>query len=122
MWEHLKAFSRMKKTLFENFQEKLSSLSTEEKAKLLNEYFQECDAEKCWYEFDEDFFNALYANKPMEAARAAVMGGIDFKHKYIRIDAYGNLQSCNIKHIAFELFHYEEEVFESDLWQKYFTL
>ena len=45
------------------------------------------------WENDEDFFNCMYENKIMEAVRATCSGDYDYNDDYVRINAYGNLES-----------------------------
>ena len=45
------------------------------------------------YENDEEFFNMFFADKPMEAARAAIFGDYNFSHDYVTFNGYANLQS-----------------------------
>jgi hypothetical protein len=45
------------------------------------------------YSFDEDFFTTFFNNKPMEAARAATFGNVNWSDDWIMFDGNGNLES-----------------------------
>ena len=47
------------------------------------------------YIFDEDFFNTYFEGKPMEAARAATFGSLNWMHNFIKFDGYSNLESID---------------------------
>lgn len=44
---------------------------------------------------DEDFFEAFFHNKPMEAVRSAYYGDYNYNDKYVKFDGYENLESLN---------------------------
>lgn len=76
--------------------EKLEDLSTEEWVSLHNEYCQNNGyGDDEVYTFDDDFFNTYFDGKPMEAARAASFGSINWSDAWIKFDGYANLQSLN---------------------------
>ena len=60
---------------------------------LHNEYYSENNADNEIFEFDEEFFNTFFADKPMEAARAASFGQINWGDQYIKFNGYANLES-----------------------------
>lgn len=47
------------------------------------------------YDFDEDFFNTYFDGKPMEAARAASFGEVNWSDDYIKFNGYANLESIS---------------------------
>lgn len=44
---------------------------------------------------DEEFFEVFFEGRVMEAVRATCYGEYNFNDDYVKIDVYGNLQSCN---------------------------
>jgi hypothetical protein len=69
------------------------NLTDGEKLSKWNEYQSEEGEGPEYYDFDEDFFNTHFQDKPMEAARATQFGSINWSHSYIMFDGYGNLES-----------------------------
>lgn len=65
-----------------------------------------------YMENDEDFFEIYYNNRPMEAVRACYYGNYNYMHDYVKIDAYGNLQSCNEWELQAEIRDYIDEIIE----------
>ena len=65
----------------------------------LNAYNTYCDYmnynDDVIYSFDDDFFDTHFSSKPMEAARAASFGNINWSHDWITFDGYGNLKSID---------------------------
>jgi hypothetical protein len=47
------------------------------------------------YRNDENTYNELYYNNPMEAVRAAMYGDFIYESTWIRVDAYSNLESTD---------------------------
>lgn len=47
------------------------------------------------WENNEDFFNCMYRNNIMEAIRATCFGNYDYNDDYVRMNAYGNVESLN---------------------------
>lgn len=47
------------------------------------------------FDFDDDFFNTFFESKPMEAARSAHFGEINWNDDYITFNGYGNLKSIS---------------------------
>lgn len=47
------------------------------------------------FDFDEYFFEMFFYDKPMEAARAAIFGDINWNDEFIYFNGYGNLVSTN---------------------------
>jgi hypothetical protein len=70
-------------------------LDDDDKIKLWNEYCSANNYDDEIYEFDNEFFNTFFLNSPMEAARAAVFGSVNWSHDYITFDGSGNLESFN---------------------------
>lgn len=68
-----------------------------------------------YMEFDEDFFNTYFYNKPMEAARATHFGDVNWNDDYIHFDGYGNLESASIEDYESELEYYKDEIIENAL-------
>lgn len=58
-----------------------------------------------YQENDEEFFN-IYYNNPIEAVRAVCYGDYNYTDDYVKINAYGNLESC-------DEYEYEKEIEES---------
>lgn len=61
-----------------------------------------------WWENDEDFFNTYYADDIMGAVRAVCYGEYNFTDEYVKINAYGNLETTN--YIQDELEEYVDEI------------
>ena len=71
--------------------------SDDEKIGLWNEYASENNPDDMILEFDDDFFQTYYYNKPEEAARAVFFGKIhNWGDEYITFNGYGNLESMSI--------------------------
>lgn len=67
-----------------------------------------------WLEYqenDEDFFN-IYYNNALEAVRAVCYGNYNYADEYVKINAYGNLESCSKYELAEELEDNIEEITE----------
>jgi len=69
--------------------------SDDEKISLWNEYCSEQCNEDEIYVFDDEFFEIFFNNKPMEAARAASFGEVNWSDEYISFNGYGNLKSLS---------------------------
>lgn len=57
-----------------------------------NEYCSYTNPDNEIFNFDEEFFNIFFSN-PMEAARAASFGDLNWSDDYIYFNGYGNLES-----------------------------
>lgn len=79
--------------LFKYIELDYENKSDDEKIGLWNEYCAEQNNGDDIYAFDEDFFNTFFNGKPMECARAAAFGNVNWSHEYIRFNGYGNLES-----------------------------
>ena len=62
-----------------------------------------------YYENDDDFFVTFYSDDVMEAVRAVCYGEYTFTDDYVRIDAYGNLQSASELEVEEELGGYVDD-------------
>ena len=62
-----------------------------------------------YYENDDDFFVTFYSDDVMEAVRAVCYGEYTFTDDYVRIDAYGNLQSASELEVEEELSGYVDD-------------
>lgn len=67
---------------------------------------------------DEEFFEIFYHNKTVEAVRAVCYGNYNYMDDYVRINAYGNLESCNAWEYKEELTNYIDEIIESLIEEK----
>ena len=65
------------------------------------------------WENDRDFFDTFYSREPMEVARAVQFGEYDYRDKYVKINAYGNLASYSDYELEELLKDYKEEIIES---------
>lgn len=76
--------------------EKIENFDTADWVNLHNQYCQENGyGDNEIFSFDDDFFNTYFEGKPMEAARAASFGEINWSDDYIKFNGYGNLESIN---------------------------
>ena len=72
---------------------------------------------------DEDFFETMFYNDPMEAVRATQFGDYNFMDDYILFNSYGNLDSYNDFEAMDEFREYKYdiadriyELYEVDEW------
>lgn len=72
---------------------------------------------------DEDFFETVFYNNPMEAVRATQYGDYNFMDDYIMFNGYGNLDSYNDFEAMNEFCEYKYdiadriyELYEVDEW------
>lgn len=72
-----------------------------------------------WWENDEDFFDTFYGEDVMEAVRAVCYGDYTFTDEYVKINAYGNLETTN--YIQDELEGYVDEIVDhlADNWEEF---
>jgi len=72
-----------------------------------------------WWENDEDFFDTFYGEDVMEAVRAVCYGDYTFTDEYVKINAYGNLETTN--YIQDELEGYVDEIVDhlADNWDEF---
>lgn len=62
-----------------------------------------------YYDNDDDFFVTFYSDDVLEAVRAVCYGEYTFTDDYVRIDAYGNLQSASGLEVEEELSGYVDD-------------
>ena len=85
---------------------------------LVKELVQELNSWNNCFDFldymknDEDFFNCYFNNNVLEAVRSVCYGNYNYMHDYVKIDAYGNLQSCNEWELQAEIRDYIDEIIE----------
>ena len=60
---------------------------------LHNNYCNENNMDDYIHCFDDDFFTTYFNESPIEAARAASFGDLNWSHEYIIFNGYGNLES-----------------------------
>jgi len=60
-----------------------------------NEYCDIQNYDDRIYDFDEEFFNTYFEGRPMEAARAASFGDLNWGHDFIYFNGYANLESTS---------------------------
>ena len=65
-----------------------------------------------YYENDDDFFNTYFSNNVIEAVRAVSFGDYNYSDDYVRLDAYGNLESASEYEYYSELENYANEIAE----------
>jgi hypothetical protein len=82
--------------IFKYMEIDFDNISNSEKVSLWNDF---CDANKngCGliYDFDDEFFEIFFNNRPKACARAAVFGSLNWSHNYIKFDECGNLESAD---------------------------
>lgn len=111
-------------TDYEKFVDEFNDLSVRDKVALYRDYQREVGDSEEWFDFDEEFFN-LFFDDPMEAVRAWHFGSDDnsWDDEYIRIDAYGNLETANEDVVEEEANNAMQDIFDyPDVWEEYFTL
>jgi hypothetical protein len=69
--------------------------SDDEKISLHNEYCSEQGNDDEIFNFDDEFFEMFFSDRPMEVCRATTYGNVNFTDDYIKFNAYGNLESMN---------------------------
>jgi hypothetical protein len=80
--------------IFKYIELDFENLEDGDKISLWNEYCSENkNGEDEIYSFDEEFFEIFFSEKPMEAARAASFGTVNWSDEYITFNGYGNLES-----------------------------
>lgn len=65
-----------------------------------------------FYENEEDFFKMFYENDVLGAVRAVCYGEYNYMDEYVRINAYGNLESCSKYEIDSILEDSFDEIFD----------
>ncbi|HHX67496.1 MAG TPA: hypothetical protein GX708_05495 [Gallicola sp.] len=73
-----------------------------------------------YWENGEEFFEIFYQNRVDEAVRAVCYGSYEYMDDYVRIDVYGNLDSCSEYQLEKELQDNVEEIFDNwyELYQE----
>ena len=95
---------------------KIEDLSNEEKANILAQLVCECNGydgsleDLYYYENDEEFFNMMFENNPLEAVRSAHYGEYGYTDTYVKFNGYGNLESISEWDRDRELIDSEEEI------------
>lgn len=103
---------------FERFKDKYYDLSTSEKISMYNDWCAESGYESIEY-FDENFFDNFFSDK-MEVCRATAYGEVNFSDEYIRLNAYGNLESFGESEALDIIENCLEEIFEcKHIWEQY---
>ena len=72
----------------------INDMDTDDRVTLWNEFQEYINDDDYIYEFNEEFFCTYFDNDPMEAARAAYFGNLDWKDSYIKF-TNGNLESLS---------------------------
>ena len=106
---------------YEVFEEKFKELSLDDRVSIFDTYcFEHGNSDDMIQSFDEDFFDTYFSNA-MEAVRAAFFGKIkSWMDKYIRFNAYGNLESMDEYDVSEEIDNYLKEIFDNpDTWKDY---
>lgn len=65
-----------------------------------------------YWENGEDFFQTFYANNIDEAVRAVCYGEYNYNDEYVRINAYGNLESANESDIEDEIGYWAADIID----------
>lgn len=65
------------------------------------------------YENDEYFFETFFGNNTIEAVRAVCYGEYNYCDDLVRINAYGNLESCNNWEYEEDLQSYIDDIIEN---------
>jgi hypothetical protein len=81
--------------IFKYMQLDWENLSDGEKLSHWNEYCSENRSDDQIFDFDDEFFDIFFEGKPMEAARAASFGSVNWSDDYITFNGYGNLESIS---------------------------
>ena len=103
---------------YEEFEEKYYTLNTAERIAMYNDWCAETGNENIEY-FDDDFFDNFFESK-MEVCRATCYGEVNFTDEFIRLNAYGNLESLTERDALDIVETYLEDIYEhEDIWEKY---
>lgn len=116
---HEQYFERIEKSKIDWVVEQLTSENLIEIVENINSWNGDLENYEV-YTFDENFFNTYYLNNPMEAARAATFGKLNWSDEYIRFDGYGNLESLSSGDYENLLVENAEEIVEKaiDLYEE----
>lgn len=71
-----------------------------------------------WWDNDEEFFETFFGTAIMDAVRAVCYGEYNYTDEYVKINAYGNLETTN--YIQDELEGYVDDIVEHiiDNWSE----
>ena len=71
-----------------------------------------------WWDNDEEFFETFFGTVIMDAVRAVCYGEYNYTDEYVKINAYGNLETTN--YIQDELEGYVDDIVEHiiDNWSE----
>lgn len=72
----------------------IDDMDTDDQVTLWNEFQEYINGDDYICEFTEEFFHTYFDNNPMEAARAAYFGDLDWRDSYIKF-TNGNLESLS---------------------------
>lgn len=104
----------------ERFETLWNECSSSEKVNMFKDYcsYYGCDDE--FFNFDDEFFDIFFAEKPMEAARATCFGNVTWSDPYIKFNGYGNLESLSEYEVEELCDEYMETIFEHEnIWEDY---
>jgi hypothetical protein len=108
---------------YEQFREKFMDCDRDEKIAMLQEYYENEYPDDEWYNFDDEFFNMFFENKPADAVRSCFFGNIkSWNDDYIRFDGYANLESARAYEVEQEAEEHVDGIFEADCWHDYIEL
>ena len=65
------------------------------------------------WENDDEFFNINFSDNPMEAVRAVYYGNYNYNDEYIRVNAYGNIDSLDQWELEKEVEIYINDIIEA---------
>ena len=65
-----------------------------------------------YYENDDDFFITYFSDNVIAAVRAVSFGDYNYSDDYVRLNAYGNLESASEYEYYSELENYADEIAE----------
>ena len=103
---------------FEDFEQKFYELNTAQRIGLYNDWCAETGNEYIEY-FDENFFDTYFSDK-MEVCRATVYGEVNFSDEFIRLNAYGNLESLTESEAMAIIEGNLKDIFEYEsVWKEY---
>ena len=63
-----------------------------------------------YYYNDDDFFAMVFGTNVLDAVRAVCYGDYSYSDDYVRLDAYGNLESANMYEILSRYEEYKDEI------------
>lgn len=99
--------------MIEKLKEKLTVDDLKEMLLSINSYDNRLE-NLDYQENDEEFFE-IYYNKPYEVARAISYGDYNFNDEYVKINAYGNLESISEMDFEDLIKDYQTEIIEEYL-------